>query len=424
MESYKPNFESVESVRKQINNELGYYSSVNDYFLSFGKVLKNNEDFQKNFDQLHIMSRAFVSDSGVANDKAINAFITGALFGYNSLTKLPIENLYDETYSALSAFYAHSRINVNKELEDEDSEPNEAFRNFLISQELNKVLSDDLSFGAVDEEEMDLMYKILSDFNRDEARTNFAFRGYSLIRGILIWKERYNVELIKEHLRSTNESDDQNERSFFEIMSNIDIDPDLADGKTDCDNELFILNTYFKKLKNQYKPKNSMNDDTLDEIIQEMEKDLMRLIYTFNDLSVFGRFTFEGPNIALIADERAEFTRYRTFGIDSVLEGNIVDIEVREIPNQNSLDKILDAQESGNSESLRVRINQFGLVLQIQDAIIIDDEGSVTEFPRHSSVFVPLGYKNNRILRHIYDEDDDTYSDNRGESDFETDEDF
>lgn len=423
MESYKPNFESLESVRKQINNEIGYFKDANDYFVSFGNVLKNNEDFQKNFEQLHLMSKAFVDDSGVANERSIKSFITGGLFGYNSLSKFDIDNLYDEVYSAISSFHANARMNVNKQLEDEGSDPNESFRNFLISLELNKTLSEDLSFESVDEEEMNLVYKILYDITRDETKTNFAFRGYTFVRGILIWKERHNVEIIKNYLRSINESDEKSDRNFFEIMSNIDIDPDLVDGKTDCEKELFILNTYFKKLKNQYKPKNSMDDDELDAVIQEMEADLMRLIYTFDDLTLFSRFTFEGPNIALIADDRTEFTRFRTFGIDSVLEGNIVDIEVRAIPNQNSLDRILDAQENGNDNGLRVRINQFGLVVQIQDAIIIDDDGSVTEFPKHSSVFVPVGFKNNRILRHIFDENEDNLSDNSGDLDYESDED-
>lgn len=422
MESYKPNFESIESVRKQINADIGYFNNANDYFVSFGNVLKNNKDFQKNFEQLHLISKAFVSDSSVADEKSIKSFMTGGLFGYNSLSKLDIDDLYDQTFSAISSFYANARMNVNKELEEEGSDPNESFRNYLISLELNRIHSEDLSFESVDEEEMNLVYKMLYDITRDEAKTNFAFRGYTFIRGILIWKERHNVELIKNYLRSVNESDNQDERNFFEIMSNLDIDPDLADGKTDCDKELFILNTYFKKLKNQFKPKNNMDDDVLDEIIQEMEADLMRLIYSFDNLTLFSRFTFEGPNLALIADDRTEFTRFKTFGTDSVLEGNVVDLEVRAIPNQNSLDRIIHAQETGDDSGLRVRINQFGLVLQLQDAVIIDDDGSVTAFPKHSNVFVPVGFKNNRILRHIYDENDDNFSES-DDVDLESDED-
>lgn len=421
MESYKPNFESLDSVVKKLDAELGFYQNAKEYFNNFAGILRKDEEFQKNFDQLSITSRAFVKDSTVEDDTSMKSFLIGGLFGYNSLNTLGIENLYDQTYTAVGAFMAKARMKSNKHIElEEDNDVSESFRNYLISEEINKCLKEDLSFEAIDEYEASLVYKTLHEITGNEDYTEFAFRGYSFIRGILLWHERHKIELIKQYLRSVNESEVNNDRNFFEIISDVEINPDLSDGKEECDKELLIVNSYFKRLKSQYRPKSDMDDDKLHDIITEMESDIMRLLYTFEDLTLFNRFTFEGPNMVLIADDRTEFTRFKTFGVDSILEGTLVDIEIRAIPNQYALNRILKAQKDGDSEGMKIKLNHFGLVFQLQDAVVIDYDGSVTTFPKHSNIFVPVEFKDTRILRHLYEDEDfqDTNeSDNYDEDD-------
>jgi len=421
MESYKPNFKSLESVAPQLENEVEYFKTSTDYFHNFARTLRDNEDFDKNFDQLNLVSRAFVSDITVEDEASMKAFLIGGLFGYNSLARLPISDLYDETYTAINAYIADARIKVKNQLEFEDTEVSESYRNFMISEILNDTLAEDLSFNSVDKSEVKHVHSMVHHMMSNETHTTFSMKGYSFIRGVLIWYERHKIEIIKKYLRSVNETDDANERNFFEIISSIEINPDLADGKIDCDKELHILNTYFKKINSKYKPDKDMDDDLLDEILQEMEMDIMRLFYTFENLVMFGRFTFEGPNAVLIADDRLEFTRFFAFGEDSILEGNIVDVEVRAIPNQNTINKITQAHREGVDTGMQVKLSNYGLVLKIQDAVIIADDGSVTTFPKHANVFVAMGMKKNRILQHLYDYDGDYYQDSGENDNFEND---
>lgn len=421
MEKHNPKFESLESVADRLETESNFFENSSEYFNYFGKILKNNEDFQTNFDQLILVARQFVFDSTVEDQSASKGFLIGGLFAYNSLVKIQIDDLYENVYTAVNSYIANARLEVNKQLEQSEDEASEHFRNYLVSEMMHNIYEDDLSFEAVDSKEFDQVRSMISDLLSNDAHTNFAMKGYAFIRGILIWYERHKVELLKRYLRDINANEVDHERNFFEIIASVEIDPDLADGKIDCDTEVHILNTYFKKLKNQYRPKENMDDYELNDLLQEMELDITKLMYTFEKLNMFSRFTFDGPNMALIADDRVEFTRFFAFGENSVLEGHIVDVEVRAIPNQATIDRITKAHRNGEDTGARIKLSHYGLVLKIQDAIIVDDDGSVTTFPKHSTVYVPMGMKKTRILRHLIDENDEQFLDTGDDDNYDSD---
>lgn len=423
MESHKPNFESIESVTDKLVDELGFFQNGTDFFHNFARKLKKDESFQVNFDQLVVLSRAFVQDITVEDDRSMKAFLIGGLFGYKSLSCLDIDNINQDVYTAVGSFMADARMEVNKKIEREEDDVSESFRNYLISEELNNRLKNDLSFEAVDEREMHLIYNTLKDVTKNENHRDFAFKGYTFIRGILIWQERHKLNLMKKYLRSVNESEFDNERSFFEIISDVEINPDLADGKEDCEKELQILKNYFKRLNRHYKPKQDMDDEVLHDILIDMESDVMKLMYTFNDLALFNRFTFEGPNLILIADDRTRFTRLKTFGENSVLDATVVDVEVRVIPNQEELDNILLARSNKKEYKFNEKLYRFGIVFQLQDAVVIDYDGSVTTFPKHSNIYVPVEYKDTRILKHLFEGEEDNFQDTGDYDDYETDDD-
>jgi hypothetical protein len=96
-----------------------------------------------------------------------------------------------------------------------------------------------------------------------------------------------------------------------------------------------------------------------------------------------------------------------TLGDESIIEASIVDLEVRPIPSQRSVDKIYRMFENDKQHNMKISISPFGLVAILHEPILYHSDGRITVFPDSSIVYIPMSYRDLKLHRYLYDEDGD-----------------
>lgn len=409
MESYPPKYETLNSVSQEIRNEFEKYPDADSYFRAFATKMRDDKDFEANADQLTRVTRICFQDRN-DDESRTKSFMIGALFGYNSLNKFNNPNTNKEVYEALNSLYADVRLSVKKMVEMSETDINESYREYLIAKEYNRRLKDDLCFDALNIEEMDLVYDMLSEMNADDSQRYDAMRGYLLIRSSLIWKEQNEFTLFKEALRSTDDKP-EDLREFYEILADVEVNTDLADGKIDCEEEVDNVVEYFEELCSQYEITKRQDEDEIEKFKEKIEAKVAERFCEQQNLTFYKKFSISGKTLALIEDDDSSKVQFMTLNEDSMIEASIVDIEVRSIPSQRSVDKIYRMYDSDHQHNMKININPFGLVAILHEPVLYHGDGRITVFPESSTVYIPISYRDLKLHRYVYDEDPDEEDD-------------
>jgi len=415
MESHVPKFESMKSVSEEIKLELSKFEDVNSYFIDFATKMRDDKSFEANADQITRLTRVSIPEE-YSSELRSKSFMIGALFGYNSLKILENSNINQEVYNALNSLYADIRMKVKDDVELADSSINESYREYLITQEFNKRLKNELCFDAINSDEMDLVYDMITNMNASDTESYEAMRGYILVRSSLIWKENNDFKLFKDELRSV-EPKKENLRQFYEIMAEVEVNTDLADGKIDCEEDVNNVVEYFEELCDSYQINKKDIDSEIEDIRDKIEAKTVERLCEQENLNFYKKFTVSGKTIALIDNGEDNEVQFMTLGEDSVIEAYIVDLEVRPIPSQRSVDKIFRSFENDKQHNMKISINPYGLVAVLDEPVLYHSDGRITVFPQKSTVYIPMNYRDLKLHRFIYDEDPDDDDDDDDEYD-------
>ena len=404
MESHVPKFESLTSVSEEIKTELAKFPNADSYFKHFATIMRDDKDFDKNADQITRLTRVSIPDE--RDELRSKSFMIGALFGYNSLSKLNNPDINNEVYDALSSFYADVRLTVKTNVDLSEISINESYREYLITKEFNNRLKDELCFDAINIEEMDQIYDIISKMKADDTERYETMRGYLLVRSSLIWKEQNDLKLFKDSLREV-EDKPEDLRPFYEMMSEVEVNTDLADGKIDCEEDVNNVVEYFEELCDSYQINKKDIGSEIEDIRDKIEAKTVERLCEQENLIFYKKFTVSGKTIALIDNGEDNEVQFMTLGEDSVIEAYIVDLEVRPIPSQRSVDKIFRAFENDKHHNMKISINPYGLVAVLDEPVLYHSDGRITVFPQKSTVYIPMNYRDLKLHRYIYDEDPD-----------------
>lgn len=417
MEKFDTNFQSVESYAKTLVDEINTNRSIDELFDNYSNSLLSNEAFESNFPQL-IKMASMVAEPGVKNEKAVNTFLMGEVLAYSILHKKYGDDVYDNVREALNNLYSHARIIVNQEVFDEPEHAGDDARHRMIGLYINHIMDDDLSFDSIPTDEMHIVSYIISEITSSDDYLYDGIRGYSLIRSSLIWNERYQIEMKKEDLRSNDDSLSEM-RQFYEIMSEVEVDPHLADGHISVQSSIVsIYKKYEELLQSVTQDLEEYDQEKYDDVKDEIINSLAPEIVSTPDLVVLDTVYIDGTNIVIICDSEGDIVQMVPLGKELQIQGQLLDYDINPVPKSDWLETMHAKLAKKTKTRSGVPFDPFGLVMLLGEAQLVNTEtGQTFGIKDELFVYVPVGYESTTVYKvmvpedyeYEYDSEDDEY---------------
>lgn len=421
MEKDNKNFETLESYANVLISDVRASSDIANLFEKYTKNLTENKAFENNFFQV-IKMASLVADPGIDNSKSIDNFLMGEVLGYAVLQRVKGDSVYEQVYEAMNSLYSHSRVIVNEEVFENPVTVADEYRHRMIGLYINHILDHDLSFDSVPTSEMLLATKLLAEITSSDDQVYDAMRGYTLVRASLVWHERHKLELKKDSLRSTDDSFNETEE-FFNILSDVEVDSHLADGRISVQNTIDKINALFETtLLELAADLKNYDDDGYDDLREELVSQIAPQICKTEDLTLTDKVFIDGVNIAMLCDTDGEIMQMIPLGPNVHLKGYLMDYDVNPIPAEDWLKNMHKTMDDTNKKNQGIPFNSFGLVMLLADAEVVDSRsGKVYGIDEKISVYVPISYDSTKIYKIMIPEDDesnyDVYDEDEDEDD-------